>query len=459
MVDGVEAGDRIGEKYVVERVIGAGGMGVVVSARHADLGQRVAIKLLRKGVFADSETEQRFFREARALATLQSDHIVRVHDVGRRDDGTPFMVMEYLEGQDLAHVLMERKTVAPTEVVDWILEACSGLAEAHARSLVHRDLKPGNLFLAKRLDGSLRVKVLDFGIAKSTKSQSKLTGARVFLGSPRYMSPEQLHSSRTVDARADIWSIGCVLYRLLSGKAPFDGEELDDILIKIPTGERQDLRELVSDLPEALCAVVDRCLEPDRDKRFGSVVELATALAPVGGDKARELVERIAKITARPMTTGTALHKATQPFPKAAKVPANIDRGAPTRAEGSVNGSADTEPGPPKRATLEPTVDDPLLGAKHISAAPADTPASEPPAATPASAAPAESPRSTPPAADANGSAPPGSASDRPAPPQLVSSLAPRPRARWGAGVVVLLVFLAVAVAVLAFVGFGAFSN
>ncbi len=454
MVDEVEAGTRIGEKYVVERVIGAGGMGVVVSARHADLGQRVAIKLLREGVLADSEAERRFFREARALATLQSDHIVRVHDVGRREEGTPYMVMEYLEGQDLAHVLMERKTVAPTEVVDWILEACSGLAEAHARGLVHRDLKPGNLFLAKRLDGSLRVKVLDFGIAKSTKSQSKLTGARVFLGSPRYMSPEQLHSSRTVDARADIWSIGCVLYRLLSGKAPFDGEELEDILAKIPAGKRPDLRALVPDLPDELCAVVDRCLEPDRDKRFGSVVELAQALSPLGGEKASEMADRVAKITARPMTTGTAMVQGTHPVPKAAPVPKaplpkDVDRRAETRADGSIDGSADTELGPPKRMTLEPTVDDPQLAA---------VPISEPAAAASSSPAPAATPASEPPPAGAS-VAPEAMPSDRPAPPEVVSSLAPRPKTRWGAGTLVLLLFLAVAVLVVAFVGFGAFSK
>ncbi len=445
----VEAGTRIGEKYVVERVIGAGGMGVVVSARHADLGQRVAIKLLREGVLADSEAERRFFREARALATLQSDHIVRVHDVGRRDEGTPYMVMEYLEGQDLAHVLMERKAVAPTEVVDWILEACSGLAEAHARGLVHRDLKPGNLFLAKRLDGSLRVKVLDFGIAKSTKSQSKLTGARVFLGSPRYMSPEQLHSSRTVDARADIWSIGCVLYRLLSGKAPFDGEELEDILAKIPAGKREDLRKLVPDLPEALCVVVDRCLEPDRNKRFGSVVELAQALSPLGGEKATEMADRVAKITARPMTTGTAMVQGTHPVPKAASVPKDVDRAAATRAEGSIDGSADTELGPPKRVTLEPTVDDPQLSAVPISEPAVADSGSDASAPTPASQLPAVAPSAPPEAMP----------SDHPAPPEVVSSLAPRPKTRWGAGTLVLLLFLAVAVLVVAFVGFGAFAK
>ena len=430
MVAEVEAGARIGEKYVVERVIGSGGMGVVVAARHAELGQRVAIKLLKEGVLADAETEQRFFREARVLARLQSDHVVRVHDVGRRADGTPFMVMEYLEGEDLSAVLRERTTVAFEEVVDWILEACTGLAEAHARGLVHRDLKPGNLFLAKRLDGSARVKVLDFGIAKSTKSQSKLTGARVFLGSPRYMSPEQLHSSRTVDARADIWSLGCVLYRLLSGKPPFDGEELEEILGKIPQGKREDLRALVPDLPEALYAAVDRCLEPDRDKRFGSVVELAQALAPVVGERANAVVERIAKITARPMTTGTAIAEATQPMPEAAKLP-EVARGAPTRALGPiVDGSADTEPAQPERVSLEPTVDDPQLAAKPVSEWP-------PPQAAPASDD------------GAGGSAfqrsePPGSAPPAPAP----LSQPVRTTAGWRRAGLLLLLLVMVAVAV-----------
>jgi serine/threonine-protein kinase len=432
MVAEVEAGARIGEKFVVERVIGSGGMGVVVAARHAELGQRVAIKLLKEGVLADADTEQRFFREARALARLQSDHVVRVHDVGRREDGTPFMVMEYLEGDDLSAVLRARNSVPFEEVVRWILEACTGLAEAHARGLVHRDLKPGNLFLAKRLDGSARVKVLDFGIAKSTRSRSKLTGARVFLGSPRYMSPEQLHSSRTVDARADIWSLGCVMYRLLSGKPPFDGEDLEEILGKIPLGQREDLRVAAPDLPEALYAAVDRCLEPDRDRRFGSVVELSQALAPIAGGGAQELVESIANITARPMTTGTAIQEATQPMPAAPSVP-EVKPGEPTRALGPVvDGSADTEPAKPERVSLEPTVDDPALAAKSISNWPA-------PGSTPSPAVVTQ--RSDP---------PPGSA-----PPSHVAPAAPG----WRRGVVVLALLVAIAVLVVLFLRFGAATN
>ncbi|MEZ4224452.1 MAG: serine/threonine-protein kinase [Polyangiaceae bacterium] len=438
----VEAGTRIGEKYVVERVLGSGGMGVVVAARHADLGQRVAIKLLKEGVLADLETEQRFFREARALATLQSDHVVRVHDVGRREDGTPFMVMEYLDGEDLSQVLARRKEVAHEEVVFWLLEACSGLAEAHARGLVHRDLKPGNLFLAKRLDGSSRVKVLDFGIAKSTKSRSNLTGASVFLGSPRYMSPEQLYSSRTVDARADIWSLGCVLFRLLSGKAPFDGDDLDQILGKIPAGQRDDLRQLAHGLPEALYDVVDRCLQPDREQRYGSVAELALALAPLAGDKGRELAERTAKITSRPMTTGTAAVVGTQPLPGAANLP-KVDRGAPTRpldaAATAALVDADTEPAEAARVSLEPTVDDPRL------ALGAPGPAAE--ASAPPRVAPALQ-DSTPPL-DA---LPPLAASPSSAP----SALSPgRPKSRYGLGAVVVLGFALLAIAVIGWVVFG----
>jgi serine/threonine-protein kinase len=275
------------------------------------------------------------------------------------------------------------------------------------------------------------VKVLDFGIAKSTKSQSKLTGARVFLGSPRYMSPEQLHSSRTVDARADIWSLGCVLYRLLSGRPPFDGEELEEILGKIPQGKREDLRVLVPDLPEALCAAVDRCLEPDREKRFGSVVELAQALAPVVGDRAKEVVERIAKITARPMTTGTAISEATQPMPEAAKLP-EVKRGEPTRVLGpEVDGSADTEPVKPERVSLEPTVDDPSLAAKPISNWPS-------PGSTPAPsvvAPPSEPPEATP------------------------STHAPPAASGWRRGMVVLALLVAIAVLVALFLRFGPTAN
>lgn len=227
--DIVTPGQVIDDKFEVERLLGRGGMGVVVQARHLELDQRVAIKLLKEGVLEGDEAVQRFTREARALAKLGGEHVVRVTDVGRLPQGTPYMVMEYLDGEDLSASLRRRGPLPPDEVADYLVQACAGLAEAHATGLVHRDLKPANLFLARRTDGTTQVKVLDFGIAKSIGG-TRLTADFAVLGSPRYMSPEQLRAPRSVDARTDIWALGAIAFRLLTDKPPFAAEGLEQLM-------------------------------------------------------------------------------------------------------------------------------------------------------------------------------------------------------------------------------------
>src|SRR3984957_9184121 len=220
-------GDVVGRKFVVEDVLGVGGMGVVLGARHVHLGQKVAVKLLLRSAAKHTDAVTRLLREARAAVDLQSTHVVRVMDVGTLDDGLPYMVMEHLTGSDLSAVLQQRKALPVEEAIDYALQAMEAIAEAHTVGLVHRDLKPANLFLTRRPDGSGLIKVLDFGISKATESSPRdqsLTATAAIMGSPVYMSPEQLRSSKNVDARTDIWALGIILYELVSGRTPFEDE-------------------------------------------------------------------------------------------------------------------------------------------------------------------------------------------------------------------------------------------
>lgn len=305
-IDRIQPGEVIDGQYEVVRVLGEGGMGIVVEARDRELDRRVALKIVRRGLLDSDEAAQRFQLEARALASVHGPHAVRVFDVGRLADGTPYMVMEYLEGADLGAIGSERGPLPITLAVDWIVQACAGLAEAHRAGLVHRDLKPGNLFLARHGDGSELVKVLDFGVAKSVAGGPALTKDGFVLGSPDYMSPEQLQSSRTLDARTDVWALGAILYRLLTGRTPFLGGSLEQRLRAILADQRPPLSELRPEVPAGLEAVVDRCLIVDREQRMPSVAALARSLAPFASVGARELVGRIARLSGEPAIEASA---------------------------------------------------------------------------------------------------------------------------------------------------------
>lgn len=293
-------GDVLGGKYRIESVLGHGGMGVVVAARHLQLDERVAIKFLLPAALEQPEAVTRFIREAKAAIRIKSEHVVRVSDVGRLDNGAPFMVMEFLEGTDLAQWLKRRGVLSVEQAVEFLLQALEAIAEAHAQGIVHRDLKPANLFCVRRSDGLLTIKVLDFGISKVrdlsvSGSELQMTAAAA-MGSPLYMSPEQMRSARDVDARTDIWSLGVVMYELLTGVPPFRGESLSEVCVKVASFSPPPMRELRPELPLELRSVVLKCLEKSPDERYANVAELAQALLPFAPKRARASAERVVRI-------------------------------------------------------------------------------------------------------------------------------------------------------------------
>jgi hypothetical protein len=298
---GVRQGDILAGKYRVERVLGAGGMGVVVAAYHLQLHQKVAIKFLLPEALSNAEAVERFAREARAAVKITSEHVARVIDVGTLETGAPFMVMEFLEGHDLAQWVRLRGSLPLDQAVDFVLQACEALAEAHTLGIVHRDLKPANLFVVRGADALHSVKVLDFGISKATGQaaagqDAALTRTAAVMGSPLYMSPEQMAASRNVDARTDIWALGVVLYELLTGTVPFNGITLPEVCVKIASHPPPPLRAVRPDIPPAVEAIVLKCLEKDRARRYADVAELAVALVGFGPQRARASTERIQRV-------------------------------------------------------------------------------------------------------------------------------------------------------------------
>jgi len=266
----------IGGKYRVEGLLGEGGMGVVIAATHLLLKQPVAIKILLSEAAREPANRERFKREARAAAHIQSDHVVRVDDIGALDDGTPYMVMEHLEGESL-ETRLARGSMEAQRASQIALQIAEALIEAHRIGIIHRDLKPANVFLPERADGSLHIKVLDFGIAKLIDEED-LTKTSVLLGSPMYMSPEQMTSPRDVDARSDIWSLGVLMFEMISGVRPFDGEALPEVCSKVLNANPAPLASLTPGLPPSLIDVVMRCLARDPAERYQSMSELASAL-------------------------------------------------------------------------------------------------------------------------------------------------------------------------------------
>ena len=297
---GVREGEILAGKYRVERVLGVGGMGAVVAAQHLQLETKVAIKFLLPSMTGSRDSVARFANEARRAVRIQSDHVARVLDVGALDSGAPYMVMEYLDGTDLSVLLAERGPLSVDDVVDFALQAMEAIAEAHVLGIVHRDLKPANLFCVRRADGKLWIKVLDFGISKATSpgggSSLALTATTSLMGSPFYMSPEQMEGARGVDARTDIWALGVIVFQLLTSKVPFYGETVPEVCSKIATRAPPRPREYRPDIPEGLQGVVLTCLEKDRERRYRNVAELALALAPFAPRRAHPSIERIGDV-------------------------------------------------------------------------------------------------------------------------------------------------------------------
>ena len=273
----------IAGKYSVEGVLGRGGMGLVLKARHLRLDELVAIKVLHASLLNDESMAARMLREARAALRLQSEHIVRVMDVDTLENGVPFMVMEYLEGIDVSVLVRKRGGQLPWEQAVAIADqTCRALAEAHALGIVHRDLKPANLFVVERPDGRRVVKLLDFGISKlSVPREAPITKKGDILGSPRYMAPEQVRGE-ALDGRADLWSVGVVLYEMLAGKPPFPGDNFAITCKRVLDEAPEPLSTLRPDVPPGLCAAIHRCLEKDRGRRFPDATALRDAIAPFG---------------------------------------------------------------------------------------------------------------------------------------------------------------------------------
>jgi len=284
-------GDLIEGKFQVQRILGRGGMGVVVAALHIHLQEQVALKILLPSKSTDRESRARFLREARVTARLQNEHIASVMDVGMLDNGSPYFVMEFLEGSDLKRLLAVLGQLEIPVAVNYVAQACEGIAEAHARNVLHRDLKPSNLFLTKRYDGSDLIKVLDFGVSKvrmlGPSDDSYHTEAGTVLGSPAYMSPERLDDSE-VDARADVWSLGIILYELLTGRPPFWNTSQAVICAEVLGWKpATPIREHRADVPVALEAAIARALERDVEKRTPNVAELVADILDAVPDDPR----------------------------------------------------------------------------------------------------------------------------------------------------------------------------
>ena len=278
-------GELVAGKYRVDRVLGVGGMGAVFAAEDQATGERVAIKCLLP-VFADNhDVMTRFLREGSATMRLQSPHIAQVSSTGTLDDGVPYIVMEHLDGRDLRTVVRGSGPLDVSTAAAYVTQVCEALAEAHALGIIHRDLKPANLFLTRRANGAALIKVLDFGIAKYTSAsllgdQVEMTKTQAVLGSRAYMSPEQMLRPKEVDARADIWSLGVILYFFVTGLNPFTSDTTEGMIMRIVTGAAEPLQTALPDVPEGFDAVVRRCLSKRREDRFSNVTELGRALAP-----------------------------------------------------------------------------------------------------------------------------------------------------------------------------------
>jgi serine/threonine-protein kinase len=274
-------------------------MGIVFSAMHLQLDQRIAIKFMSSVPMVGDNGLERFMREAQHAAGIRSEHVARVFDVASLEDGTPYIVMEHLDGEDLAQLITRRGSLPPEEAADYVLQAGEAIAEAHLAGIVHRDLKPGNLFCCHRDGGAPLVKVLDFGVSKLLPGAERParrytpTPPRVVIGSPNYAAPEQLRAPSAVDTRADVWALGAILYRLVSGQLPFMGNSLVEIYTNVLNRSLRPLSLVRPDISREFGEVVARALAKDPNARFQTVRDLAQALAPFVQPRSLASIARI----------------------------------------------------------------------------------------------------------------------------------------------------------------------
>jgi serine/threonine-protein kinase len=303
----VVVGGVLNGKYRIDGVLGEGGVGIVFSAHHLELDDRVAIKFLRPESVGDRAIVARFAREAKAALSIRSEHVARILDVGTVEGtGVPFIVMEYLEGKDFCSTLKTQGVFSPQEAAEYVLQVCEALAIAHAKGIVHRDIKPENLFLTTTQHGRhIKVaKVLDFGISKAAltgsmfRDEIPLVSTGHLMGTPLYMSPEQVRAASEVDARSDIWSLGLVMYEMLTGKTAFNAASLTELCAAILEREPVPIRDLRPEIPEGLALAVQRCLHKNPAERFQNIGALAQALLPFAPKRSRVWAERAMSVLA-----------------------------------------------------------------------------------------------------------------------------------------------------------------
>lgn len=340
-------GREVGAKYRILRLVGRGGMGAVYEAENLRLGKRVALKFIDIESARNPEGVQRFIREARAASAIESGHVVQVFDVAELDDGRPYMVMELLRGENLGALLGRRRQLTARETVHIAIQILRGLQRAHDNGIVHRDLKPENVFLVDTEDDSLFVKVVDFGISKITRhgprspalDPSTITREGVVLGTPFYMAPEQAQALSDLDHRADLWSLGAIMFECLAGRRPYLGDTYEQVIIAICTAETPSLRSLAPEVPTALTDVVMRALSRDREARYASALELARALR----DAAPELAASI------PPSLDPTTDRRDRAEPQSQDQP---DRAPPTDVSWSSADRAATSPARRRRRVL-----------------------------------------------------------------------------------------------------------
>lgn len=363
----------LASKYRLTRRLGEGGMGIVFGGDHLELKTRVAIKLLQPKLAEDPSARARFLREARLAASIEGDHSARIFDVGS-DGGQPFMVMEFLTGEPLDARLARDRRLDAAEASTIVMQLLDALAEAHAKGLVHRDVKPANLFLVQKPGEAVWVKVLDFGISKvidavdvGGTTSVTLTEPRTLLGSPQYMSPEQLRDSANVDARSDLWACGVVLFELLTGEMPFEGPSLADLCAQIVSRAPRPVASFGADVPTGLVRVIERCLEKDPHERPQSAHELATLLAPFANESSRSIVPRV---RAWSRADGLAPQAPRRPYVLAGGVALVALSGALAFAVASLRGADSNAPPSSSRGADAAEPLDPIVGPTAVAPAP-----------------------------------------------------------------------------------------
>jgi serine/threonine protein kinase len=300
-------GTIVGGRYKIESRIGEGGMGYVVRARHLELDTLVAIKIVRPELAKNADAGERLLEESRAMASIHSDYIVGVQDAGRLPDGSLYLVLELVDGPDLDQVITAQGHLSSADTIAFALDACAGLGVAHERGIVHRDIKPENLLLSTDGNGLHRIKISDFGIAKRTARirERALTIPTMALGSPCYMAPEQMRNASDIDGRADIWSLGVVLYEMCTGVIPFNASSPLEICTMVMTASPRPPSEVRPGVVDGLERVINGCLQRDPQDRYQTVQELAHALSLVevaSGTESRRLVSGLVPYDKTPLT-------------------------------------------------------------------------------------------------------------------------------------------------------------